>query len=350
IGQIGESLIAAHEAGLFHGAVRGSNVILLDDGSVKLTDFGIAGLGEGDEPLVVLLSGGGSAMTAKPVDGVLLDDLRAVADGLMRAGATINELNCVRKHLDLAKGGRVGIATNGRPVAVGVISDVLGDRLDVISSGPFVGDASTFAEARAVLDRAGIRVPAVDTVIDRGVAGDFEETPKAGDPRLVSITHEVFLSNAIVACAAGEAVEALGVETELHTGRAGEASDWGASVADRLKAGPGAIVLGGECVVSGVPKRSMGGPMQEAVLAAGHALRDVPGWLVIGYATDGVDGPTKAAGAVLTPESLPNAKRCAAALKAHSSFSALAPPDAHINGDPTGTNLNDVLIGIRWPV
>ncbi|MEL6795590.1 MAG: DUF4147 domain-containing protein [Planctomycetota bacterium] len=318
--------------------------------SVAAAEAMLSFVGEGDEPLVVLLSGGGSAMTAKPADGVSLDDLRAVADGLMRAGATIDELNCVRKHLDLAKGGRVGVATNGRMVAVGVMSDVLGDRLDVISSGPFVGDGSTFAEASRVLDRTRVRVPGVDAVIDRGAAGKIKETPKPADKRLAAIVHEVLASNSIVARAAADAVEGVGVETELRTGQSGEASAWSAAVAERLRAGPGAMVLGGESVVSDVPRDSEGGPVQEAVLAAGHALRDVPDWLVIGYATDGVDGPTDAAGAVLTPGMLPEARRCERALSRHRSYRALRRADALINTGPTGTNLNDVLIGIRWPV
>ncbi len=316
--------------------------------SVAAADAVLRFVSEGDEPLVVLLSGGGSAMVVKPVVGVSLDDLRAVADGLMRAGATIDELNCVRKHLDLAKGGRVGLATGGRRVTVGVISDVLGDRLDVISSGPFVGDASTFAGARRVLDRRRVGVPAIDAVIDRGVAGDVEETPKPGDPRLAAITHEVLCSNAIVARAAAEAVGRQGLVAELRLDQAGEAADWAACVADRLKAGPGAIVMGGESVVSGVPRGSVGGPMQEAVLAAGHALRGTPGWLVVGYATDGVDGPTTAAGAVLTPASLPPAERCEAALRDHRTFDALNEARALIETGPTGTNLNDVLVGVRW--
>lgn len=331
-----------------HITVHASDHPLPTERSVSAADAVLSFVGEGNEPLVVLLSGGGSAMTVKPVDGVSLDDLRDVADGLMRAGATIDELNCVRKHLDLAKGGRVGVGSGGRPVAVGVISDVLGDRLDVISSGPFVGDASTFAEAWQVLDRMRVRVAAVDAVIDAGAAGKIEETPKPGDDRLAAIAHEVLSSNAVVAKAAGEAVEGMGFEVEVRTGASGEAADWGAAVADRLRAGPGAIVLGGESVVSDVPRGTLGGPAQEAVLAAGHALRDVPGWLVLGYATDGVDGPTDAAGAVLTPESLPDARRCERALRRHQSYARLHNAGALIRTGPTGTNLNDVLIGVRW--
>ncbi|MEM9661563.1 MAG: DUF4147 domain-containing protein [Planctomycetota bacterium] len=316
--------------------------------SVAAAEAMLSFVGDGDEPLVVLLSGGGSAMVTNPADGVSIDDLRSVADGLMRAGATIDELNCVRKHLDLAKGGHVGVATNGRPVMVGVISDVLGDRLDVISSGPFVGDASVFADARRVLDRWGVRVAAVDGVIGRGREGAVEETPKPGDLRLSGIRHEVLASNTIVAKAAALEIERGITPVEVHAAQAGQAAEWGGMVAERLKTGVGAIVLGGEPVVSGVPRGSGGGPMQEAVLAAGHALHDTPGWLVIGYATDGVDGPTGAAGAVLTPESVPDAQRCEAALRSHNSFPVLADAGAILKGGPTGTNLNDVLIGIRW--
>ncbi len=315
--------------------------------SVLAADAVLRFVSEGEEPLVVLLSGGGSAMVVKPIAGVSLADLREVADGLMRAGATIDELNCVRKHLDLAKGGRIGIATRGRPVAVGVISDVLGDRLDVISSGPLVGDTSTFADADQVLDRVGVRVPAVDAAIGRGTGGASEETPKPGDERLAEIAHEILSSNSTVAQAAADATEATGITVDLETSKSGEATTWGLRIADRLHAGPGAIVLGGESVVSGVPGGSLGGPVQEAVLAAGHALRDVPGWLVLGFASDGIDGPTDAAGAVLTPELLPGEAACERALADHDSYPLLASAGALIRTGPTGTNLNDVVVGIR---
>ncbi|MEO1584606.1 MAG: DUF4147 domain-containing protein [Planctomycetota bacterium] len=341
------------EARTFPGGAAGSVRVLASDHplptarSEAAADEALRFVAEGDEPLVVLLSGGGSAMVAKPVEGVSLEDLRGVADALMRSGATIDELNTVRKHLDRAKGGRLGVASRGRPVAVGVVSDVLGDRLDVISSGPFAADPSTLADAAAVLRRHAVRVPSVDSAIERAAG----ETPKLGDARLSSISHTVLASNGLVARSAAESLrsdpELCEAGIELHEGVAGDARSWGERVADRLRGGRGAVVLGGESVVSDVPAGSVGGPVQEAVLTAGDALRGVRGWAVLGIATDGIDGPTDAAGAVLTGRALPAAEACARAMASHDSHPLLDSAGALLRTGPTGTNLNDILIGIR---
>lgn len=353
-GRVSAGLVVAPERGCAsHGfdariEVMPSDHPLPTERSVAAGDAVLRFVSEGHEPLVVLLSGGGSAMVVWPVPGVSLDDLRDVADQLMRAGATITELNGVRKHIDQAKGGRVGQAAGGRPVAVGVMSDVLGDRLDVISSGPFVGDASTFESVRDTLDRYGVRVESIDRHVANGLERKVPETPLPSDASLASITHEVIASSDVVAGAAANALESRHVSADVHRAVAGDAASWGAMVAERLRQGPGGIVIAGESVVGGVKKGSVGGPVQEAVLAAGHALRQMPGWLVFGIATDGIDGPTDAAGAALTPDSLPEAGACERALADHASHGVLDAAGALIRTGPAGTNLNDVLVGVRW--
>lgn len=302
---------------------------------------------EGDEPLVVLLSGGGSAMTVRPAPGIPLAALRAVADALMRAGATIDELNAVRKHLDHAKGGALALVARGRPTTVGVLSDVIGDRLDVISSGPFAPDPHTFADAHAVLRRYAVSISEVDDAIAQGLAGHRPETPKPRDPRLAAVTHEILASNASVANAAADALRGIGLRPEIRIELRGEARQWGEIAAAALHAGADAIVLGGESVVRSVPSGALGGPVQEAVLAAAQALRHATGWLVVGFATDGIDGPTDAAGAALDPALLHAVPEPAAALTSHNTHNALAAADALIRTGPTGTNLNDVLIALR---
>jgi hydroxypyruvate reductase len=339
----------AHTVGLAlpRWAAMASDHPLPTERSVAAADAVARFVAAGDERLIVLISGGGSAMTVSPAPGVPLAALRAAADAMMRAGASIDELNAVRKHLDLTKGGGLALAARGRETAVGVLSDVMGDRLDVISSGPFAPDPTTFADAAAVLSRYRVCIPDVDTAIAEGLAGHRPETPKPGDARLASVTHEILASNATVARAAAASLRARGLAPEVRLELRGEAREWGGLAAEALRSGVEAIVLGGESVVRGVPPGARGGPVQEAVLTAGLALRDLPGWLVIGFATDGIDGPTDAAGAALDPMLLAAVPGAASALTGHNSHPALEAAGALIRTGPTGTNLNDVLVAIR---
>jgi hydroxypyruvate reductase len=304
----------------------------------------------GSRPLLVLLSGGGSALMVRPAAGLSLADLREVSDGLMRAGAGIDELNAVRKHIDLTKGGRLGLAAGSRSVSVGVISDVLGDRLDVISSGPFAADPTTFDEAWRVLRARGIGHPSVRAVLESGRAGLIPETPKPGAAELAHIQHTILAGNAMVTRAVAETLGTLGLsDLFVLTEQRGEARAWGERAASMLMKGASAVVIGGESVVSGVKPGRLGGPVQEAVLTAALGLVSRGDWLVLGYATDGIDGPTDAAGAVLDPALLSGVTDAAGALREHHVTPALDAAGALLRTGPSGTNLNAVLVALRAP-
>jgi glycerate-2-kinase len=235
-----------------------------------------------DDVLLVLLSGGGSSLLCAPAPGVDLADVAAAVRALLVAGAPIDELNAVRKHLSAATGGRLARTSRAGRIEVLAISDVAGDRLDVIASGPFAPDPSRFADALAVLARRDSerRVPAgVRAHLEAGARGEREETPKPGDPAFARTRHTLIASNATAVEAAGEAADERGWRTMAVKGALfGEAR----SAAQRLVAfgearrsdRPQCLVAGGETVVT-VRGAGRGGRSQELALAA--ALTDAAG-------------------------------------------------------------------------
>lgn len=343
-----------------------------------------------DETLLVLLSGGGSALLTAPAEGLELEDLRAVTGGLLKAGATIGELNAVRKHCERLKGGRLarlvgadrggeGRASNDGPrVMVLVVSDVLGDRLDVISSGPLSADPTTYADAVRVVESRGVgaAVPRVVEHLRRGVRGEVEETPKAGDAALAGVVSRVIAGNQGAALAARDAVMGMGfgrVKVVLRV--EGEASVVGAElVRDALAHHAegeldSCVIYGGETTVTVGEAKGLGGRNQEMGLAAAvemGRMDGVPAFApvapqggrtggtlevcVVALATDGVDGPTDAAGAVVTSETARVARErgvdLAGALARHDSHGALGALGCLIRTGATGTNVNDVAVAM----
>lgn len=317
------------------------------------------------ELVLVLLSGGASALLEQPLAGVSLADLRAVTEMLLRSGAPIQEVNAVRKHLSQVKGGRLAqrIVERGAQAAVLVISDVVGNPLDAIGSGPCAPDPTTFADAWAVLELRGLLAgvpPAVRRVLEQGCAGLLPETPKPGDSLFECIHHEIVADNRTAAQAAVERAQALGLHARLLIasleGEARQAGDLLAALARQLSADPSlprpaCLVLGGETTVT-VRGSGRGGRNQEAALAAALALEGCPGVLVAALATDGVDGPTDAAGAIVSGDT---AARCRAqgldpqayldANDAYTLFAALG--DLIVTG-PTGTNVNDLAFVLAF--
>ena len=309
-----------------------------------------------DDVVLVLLSGGGSALVSSPAEGLGLDDVRDVTACLLRSGATIGELNCVRKHCERLKGGRLAaIAWPARVVAL-VVSDVVGDRLDVIASGPTVADGSTFDEALAVLDRRGCGSARVRGHLERGVAGDIEETPKAGDARLARAVTRVIASNAQACDAAVRFAATHGLETrERRDGVEGEAAEVGRGLARRAvdlrSAGKrGCVVWGGETTVFVGDAAGVGGRNQEVALAAAEVLAGVDGDAEVSVGTDGVAGPTGAAGAVVDGGSWAAMLRAGndpvRALAEHDSHRALDAVGGLIRTGPTGTNVCDVMAAV----
>jgi hydroxypyruvate reductase len=326
-----------------------------------------------DDLLLCLVSGGGSALMTLPPDGVSLEDLRATTGALLRAGATIGELNCVRKHLDRLKGGRLARAAAPARVVALVLSDVVGDPLDVIASGPISPDLTTFADAVAVLERRGIwlaegpaGVPAaVREHLERGRRGEADESPGPGDPAFEAAAAHVVGNNRLAAEAAlAEARRRGYAPLLLSTVITGEAREVGrvlaALGAEVLRSGsplspPACLVAAGETTVT-VTGAGRGGRNQEVALGAALALDELLGGdpeaagrvLVASAGTDGIDGPTDAAGAIATGDTLARAReqgldaRCTLADNdAYPFFLALG--DLITTG-PTGTNVMDVML------
>ncbi len=318
-----------------------------------------ASLGEGDL-LLCLISGGGSALMTLPPEGVALADVQATTQALLRAGATIQELNAVRKHLDLLKGGRLAReAFPARAVAL-VLSDVVGDPLDVIASGPVTADPTTYEEAIATLERlrAWGDVPAaVREHLERGRDGREPESPKQGDVELSRAEAHVIGSNRLAAEAALAEAERRGYATLLLTNRLiGEAREAGrvltaigheVAASGRPLAPPACLLAAGETTVT-VRGTGRGGRNQELALGAALALDGTEGVLVAAMGTDGVDGPTDAAGAIADGTTLERARR-----RGLDSARALADNDAYpffealgdlIVTGPTGTNVMDLAL------
>jgi glycerate 2-kinase len=311
-----------------------------------------------DDVLVVLLSGGASALMESPAEGIALADLRAATDRLLRAGADIGALNSVRKHLSGVKGGRLASAAAGRTVAL-VVSDVVGDDLPVIASGPTVGDPTTFADAIAVLDRFGGRGTYPDAVVaalEAGVRGERAETPKPGSAALARST--TIVAGGLDDAIEGARREAVARGYDVDVARApvtGEARLAAAELADRIRArsaGQGVALCqlsGGETTVT-VIGPGKGGRNQELALALVPDLAAFPFQVVVAsVGTDGIDGPTDAAGAIADTDTLGRARAAGiddprAYLRdnnAYAFFQALG--DLVITG-PTGTNVGDIQV------
>lgn len=311
-----------------------------------------------DDAAVCLLSGGGSALLPAPALGISLADKQAVTKLLHRSGATIDEMNCVRKHLSRIKGGRLAQAFRGKHLLALIVSDVIGDPLDVIASGPTAPDPTTFADALAVLDRYELRdrvPPSVLQHLERGSAGELDETPKQPDPRAVN---RIVGSNAVALAAAERKATSLGYSVwSLGSDVAGEASEAAAklvSLAAMLCRGTGPVQIpvcllsGGETTVSLGDSPGKGGRNQEFVLAflAELKAKGMERVVVLSGGTDGEDGPTDAAGAVADAASW---ERTAALgldptdfLRRHDAYHFFDAVGGLIRTGLTGTNVMDV--------
>ena len=310
--------------------------------------------------VICVLSGGGSALLTLPAEGISLEDLQQTTDALLRCGASINELNTVRKHLDIIKGG--GLARMAAPAeqVTLVLSDVVGNPLDIIASGPTVPDTSTFADAAAVMDRYALWSAIPTSVSDRlraGTDGRIPDTPKPGDP-LFNDTQTVLVGSNLQSCeAVASAAAAHGFNALiLTTFVEGEAREAGRVLAGLLRevdasghplARPCCIVAGGETTVT-VRGAGLGGRNQELALSAAFALRGVPDVLLASVGTDGSDGLTDAAGAWVDGTTLQRAADlgldATAALAANDSYRLFEGLGDLIKTGPTNTNVNDLCL------
>jgi hydroxypyruvate reductase len=313
-----------------------------------------------DDVLVVLLSGGASSLLACPQPGLELEDLAATTALLLRAGAEIDELNAVRKHLTELSGGRLVARAGSRTVEVCVVSDVLGDRLDVIGSGPCAPDPTTFADALGVLGRRRVlaRVPAaVRSHLEAGARGERSESPKPGDPVFAKVRTMLLAANRDALAAAAREAGARGLRAVVVSGSLrGEARDAGRRLAALGRAlrdvGPVCLLAGGETTVT-VRGPGRGGRSQELCLAAALALDGEPRVAMLAAGTDGSDGPTDAAGAFADGGSVArgarlglDARACLARNDAHGFF---AVEGGVLRTGPTGTNVLDLALVLARP-
>ena len=313
-----------------------------------------------DDLVIVALSGGASAMFVRPAEGLTLADKIAVNQALLKAGASIRELNIVRRHLSAVKGGRLLHHCGGARVLSLIISDVPGNDLATIGSGLTAGDWSSFGDAVAVLKRRSVwgRAPeAVRSYLERAVAGEVGTTVKAGDPILERVTNVIIGDNDLALDAAERAAAELGYHPRRWKGLHGEANDAGRALAKYLCEITDervCVVAGGEPVVT-VRGGGKGGRAQQCALAMGielsqivHGQRKRIAALFAG--TDGIDGPTDAAGAFASPSTVEDGERAgvsaATASTRNDSYNFFKASGGLFVTGPTGTNVSDVFVGL----
>ena len=270
----------------------------------------VTGLGE-EDLIILLISGGGSALLPAPADGVTLEDKQRVTKALLASGATIGELNAVRKHLSKLKGGQLAQLAMPATLVSLILSDVVGDSLEDIASGPTVADPSVYADCLKIIRRYSLleKIPAA--VLDhlaRGANAEFEETPKPGSPAFRTVRNFIVGSNRTALAAAKKQADALGYHTMILS-RAVEGESRSVALAHAAlakeiqKTGtpipcPACVLAGGETTVT-IRGDGLGGRNQEYALAAGIEIDGVEGLVALSAGTDGTDGPTDAAGAVV---------------------------------------------------
>ena len=302
-----------------------------------------------DDTVLFLVSGGGSALFELPAQGATLGDMQDISSQLLACGADIVEINTIRKHLSSVKGGRFAQLCAPAHVFMVVLSDVLGDRLDSIASGPAAPDMSTSEEALAIVKKYGLKVkPELMAILS-------QETPKKLDNVTATITGSVTaLCEAASNIAKSKGYEPL-VLTTTMTCEAREGGSFMASVAREVKTSgrpvkaPCALIAGGETVVH-LTGKGLGGRNQEFALSASEGIAGMDGVVVASLGSDGTDGPTDAAGGIVDGQTSAKLKAkgisIAEVLRNNDAYNALKAVDALLMTGPTGTNVNDVAIAL----
>jgi len=315
----------------------------------------------GPEDLVIcLISGGASALMALPAAPITLEEKQAATKLLLACGANIHEMNAVRKHISAVKGGQLARLAAPAAVLALLLSDVIGDDLDVIGSGPTAPDRSTFAAARGILEQYGLleRVPAaVRDRFEAGVRGEIPETPKPGDRLFERVENLVIGSNRLAVDAAARAARKLGfnplVLSTMIEGETREVARVHAAIAREILQShrpvkpPACVISGGETTVT-LRGQGLGGRNQEFALAAALELAGVHPVVVLSGGTDGTDGPTDAAGAVADGGTVSRAARLGlearVLLDRNDSYHFFQPLGDLLVTGPTGTNVMDVRL------
>jgi len=357
-----------------YGTSQKTNVIELNEASHPVPDkagvdgtlriMSLAEQAKKDDLVICLISGGGSSLMPLPQEGISLIDKQALTNALLKSGAAITEINTVRKHLSAFKGGWLAKKAYPATLLNLVLSDVMGDPLDSIASGPTVPDTSTFSDARRILKKYGLwlKIPvSIRKILSKGTRGLLQETPKPNDLVFEKVSNFVIGNNRTACLVAIDFLGSKGLNTLLLADTlAGEAKEVGKALAKLASEGfvcndlhrSLGIIAGGETTVT-VRGKGMGGRNQELALSAALNLNESEESVIASFSTDGIDGPTDAAGAIIDGSTLKRARQLGldpekyfANNDSYNFFSKLG--DLIYTGS-TGTNVNDlsVIITLR---
>ncbi len=332
-----------------HAGVKGAKAML-----------DLANHAERKDMIICLISGGGSSLMPIPKGRITLNDKRRVTDALLKSGATINELNTVRKHISAFKGGWLAKKAYPATVVNLILSDVVGDPLDFIASGPTVPDSTTFSSAVEILGRYRLweSMPtSVKDALTEGQKGRIEETPKKGDRAFRKVYNVIVGNNRSATSAACHELQGAGLRsllvTSLLEGEARHAGTFLGAIAGEIDASgnplpkPCGIVAGGETTVT-VVGSGRGGRNQEIALSASLKIAGMKGVVIASLSTDGIDGPTDAAGAIVDGKTVARSHKqrldASNCLANNDSYSFLSKLDDVILTGLTGTNVNDVSV------
>lgn len=332
-----------------------------DENSYRATAeiISIADRARENDLVICLISGGGSALMTDLPGGLIPEDLYIVNNLLVRCGASINEINCVRKHLSLVKGGQLARRIFPARLITLIISDVVGNPLDVIASGPTVPDTTTFADAMKVIEKYRLTTDITAGVLNYlrdGINGLKPETPKSGDPDFPEVLNVLAGTNSVALRSARKCAESMGFNSQIIddglTGDVSDAAELIVSKAMEVKENPGiqkpaCLLYGGETTVK-VNNEGLGGRNQHLALSAAIRLADSPGITILSAGTDGTDGPTDATGAVVDSETLKYARSSSCDpgefLAGFDSYNFFKKAGGQIRTGPTFTNVMDLVI------
>ncbi|MEM3442480.1 MAG: glycerate kinase [Candidatus Bathyarchaeia archaeon] len=342
--------------------IHGASHPIPDKNSVEGTRRMLEIAEQADETdlIIFLISGGGSSLMAMPRDGITLKDKKELTDALLKSGATINEINTVRKHISIFKGGWLAKKAYPATILNIILSDVVGDPLDSIASGPTVPDSTTFTDAINVLKKYNLWEKAsfyIRKVLNDGENGIIPETPKTDDETFKKVFNIIVGNNMLASQKAREYLISQGLNTLLLTSTLeGEARHVGmvlSSIAHEIANSgnpipkPAGIVAGGETTVA-VTGKGVGGRNQEIALAAAKKLNRMDGAVIASLSTDGVDGSTEAAGAMVDGKTVVKAHKMRLNpekfLAENDSYNFFSRLGDLILTDPTGTNVNDLSV------
>jgi glycerate 2-kinase len=317
----------------------------------------LQGLG-GNDLVIFVISGGGSALLPLPKDGISLEEKQRVTKMLLECGASIDEMNALRKHISTVKGGQLARVAYPATLISLLLSDVVGDRMDVIASGPTVPDESTFEDCMTIVDKYSLNLPdSVINLLKSGLNGAIEETPKVGDPIFDKTFSLIIGSNMMALKAAEQRAKELGYNTLILSssieGETKEVAKVHTAIAKELHATgnpiqkPACIISGGETTVT-IKGTGLGGRNQEFVLASALEIAGLSDTVILSCGTDGTDGPTDAAGAIADGLTVQRAKKLGMQpveyLQNNDAYHFFERLDDLIKTGPTNTNVMDVRL------